>query len=166
MDTAQLQRLIESFLQNLGVSYTRIDLTHEDGQAVFVIRSSDSGLLIGQNGENLRALNTLMRRIAERRLGEFPPEAFLLDVNGYYTRKIREIKQQATLLADRARLFKSSVEMNPMNAYERMVVHALFSNNPEISTESQGEGRLRHIVISYKGPERDALSSDTSLLAN
>lgn len=166
MDMAQLQRLIESFLENLGIAYTRIDLTHEDGQVVFVVRTNDSGLLIGQNGENLRALNTLVRRIGERKFGQIPPEAFLLDVNGYYTRKIREIKQQATLLADRARLFKSSIEMSPMNAYERMVVHALFSNNPEISTESRGEGRLRHVVISYKDPERDTLSSDTSLLAN
>ena len=54
------------------------------------------------------------------------------------------------LLAQRARLFKHDVEMGPMSAYERLVVHELFADDPEIKTESQGEGKFRHIVLKHK----------------
>lgn len=166
MGHSGVQNLIESFLKNLGVSYSRIDVAHENAHTMFVVRTNESGLLIGQNGENLRALNTVVRRMAERKFGEAAAGGFMLDINGYYTRKVREIKQQAKVLADRARLFKSEVEMSPMNSYERMIVHALFADDPEIATESRGEGRLRHVVIRYKNTEKSLLTSDTSLLAN
>ena len=56
----------------------------------------------------------------------------------------------ARMLAQRARLFKHDVEMEPKSAYERLVIHELFSNDPEIKTESAGEGKFRHIVLKYK----------------
>jgi spoIIIJ-associated protein len=64
------------------------------------------------------------------------------------------VRQNARPLAQRARLFKHDVEMAPMSAYERLVVHELFSEDPEIKTESAGEGKFRHIVLKYKSGSR------------
>jgi spoIIIJ-associated protein len=59
------------------------------------------------------------------------------------------------MLAQRARLFKHDVEMSPMNPYERLVVHELFAEDPEIVTESAGEGKFRHIVLKYRSAQKN-----------
>jgi spoIIIJ-associated protein len=74
----------------------------------------------------------------------------MVDVNGYQLSRIRDLEQKARLLADRVRTFRSSAEMTPMTAYERMIVHSLFSNDPEITTESDGTGKMRHVILRYK----------------
>lgn len=75
--------------------------------------------------------------------------AFLIDVNGHHENKMEQVRQDARVLAQRARLFKRDVEMPPLSSYERLVVHELFANDPEIKTESAGEGKFRHIIIKY-----------------
>jgi spoIIIJ-associated protein len=63
--------------------------------------------------------------------------------------KVERVRENARMLAQRARLFKHDVEMSPMTSYERLVVHELFAEDPEIKTESAGEGKFRHIVLKY-----------------
>ena len=162
MHQARIKQIIETCLAHLTVVVTSIDAVEDGGATSFVVRTPDSRLLIGAGGENLRALNALIRRLVERQVSDTGP--FLVDVNGYYGKRVREIKQQARLLADRARTFRIEVEMSPMNSYERMVVHALFAGDAEIYTQSRGEGRERHVVIGYRVPEKDVLQSDVSLL--
>ena len=53
------------------------------------------------------------------------------------------------MLAERAKTFKSDIEMPPINAYERMLVHSMFINDREIKTESEGEGKTRRIIFRY-----------------
>lgn len=76
-------------------------------------------------------------------------QQFIIDVNGYQKKRIDEIKDKATILVERARYYKSSVDMDPMSPYERMIVHSVFSQDQQIKTESAGEGRERHVVIKY-----------------
>jgi spoIIIJ-associated protein len=113
------------------------------------VRTPDSKRLIGPQGDHLRAVNYILRRLAERDpvLSE---EKFLVDVNNYQYARIHDLEQKARLLAERVRTFRSSAEMSPMNAYERMVIHAMFSNDPEVTTESDGEGKVRHVVLRYR----------------
>ena len=59
------------------------------------------------------------------------------------------LKNEALVLAQRAKAFKSNVEMAPMNAYERMIIHSVFASDKEIKTESEGEGKMRRIVFKY-----------------
>ena len=118
-------------------------------RTVVSIQSGDSNQLVGQNGEHLRALNSVARRIVEHKHGE-EAASFLIDVNGYHEAQMERVRENARLLAQRARLFKHDVEMDPMSAYERLVVHELFAEDPEITTESQGEGKFRHIVLKHK----------------
>lgn len=164
MQNSDAQKIIEEFLTFLNIAVERIDITDDGAHSVFLIRTQDSGLLIGSSGENLKAFNALVRRVLEKRYGVENVKPFIVDVNGYYGKRVREIKQQAKLLAERTRLFKSDVEMNPMNAYERRVVHDLFTGDPDVYTESRGEGKLRHIVLRYKVPESALFPTDSTLL--
>lgn len=140
---------ITKFLDKLHITPDSIDIKEHKLHPIFSIRTKDSALLIGNRGETLQALNYIIKKIIEQR----DPEEirFLIDINGYQERKLKELEKQAELSADRARAFKREVELDPMNAYERMVIHSLFTNDPHIETSSFGEGKFRRIVLRYTG---------------
>jgi spoIIIJ-associated protein len=70
-------------------------------------------------------------------------------VNQYQIGRIREIEVKARMMADRARSLRYDVELAPMSAYERLIVHSVLADMASIKTESTGEGRERRIVIRY-----------------
>ncbi len=137
-------------LLDLAVDSTEVSVgpasTTRPGRTTISIRSSDAELFIGPNGDHLRALNTLLRRMVEQKHGEEAAN-FLIDVNGYHEAQMESVRATARMFAQRARLFKREVEMEPMNPYERLVVHELFANDPDIETRSEGEGKFRHVVL-------------------
>ena len=142
-----LHALVTALLNKLGFEG---EVSIADGHRTVVkVESPDAKTLIGPDGEHLRALNTVARRMVETKHGDEAP-GFLIDVNGYHEAQLEGVRQQARMLAQRARLFKHDVEMPPLSAYERLVVHELFADDPEITTESAGEGKFRHIVLKYK----------------
>lgn len=148
MDASLLKDTISSLLATLGTPAEEISVT-TGHRTVVAVSSQNSKELIGPGGEHLRALNTVARRLVETKHGE-EAASFLIDVNGYFEEKMEAVRQNARMLAQRARLFKHDVEMSPMSPYERLVVHELFSDDPEIQTESQGQGKFRHIVLKYR----------------
>lgn len=115
----------------------------------FLISTPDSSILIGEQGARLLALNHLMKRMVERHTKDGEQISFFVDVNDYQKKRIDEIRAKANMLAERARYFKSSVEMDPMSSYERMIVHAEFTETPDISTDSTGFGKERRVIIRY-----------------
>jgi len=166
MNIDDIKKVIEKTLEGLTVSFDAVDVVEDDIHTIFMIQTNDSGVLIGNNGENLRALNHVIKKIAHSNTknSDEIKNQFTVDVNGYNQRRIQEIKDQAAILSERVRLFKSSVEMNPMNAYERMVVHSLLSDDSEIETCSEGEGRYRRIVLKYVMREpQQAIDSELKL---
>ena len=83
------------------------------------------------------------------REGKDEDTSFFIDVNDYQKKHIEDIRMKAQVLAERARYFKSSVEMDPMSSYERMIIHSEFAEVPDIKTESAGVGKDRRIIIKY-----------------
>lgn len=140
---------IKSFLERLHIVPDSIEVKEHKLHPIFSIRTKDSALLIGNRGETLQALNYIVKKIVEQ--SGLEDVRFLIDVNKYQERKLEELEKQAELLADRARAFKRDVELDPMTAYERMVIHSLFTNDPHIETFSIGEGRFRRTVLRYSG---------------
>ena len=144
-----IRETLETLLGHLGVVITDIvvETDPQTKSSRFVVSTPDSAILIGEHGARLLALNHVMKRIIER--GEAPTEPFLIDVNDYQKKRIDDIRAKAHMLAERARYFKSSVEMDPMSSYERMIVHAQFGEANDIVTESTGQGRDRRVIIRY-----------------
>ena len=142
--------IIQTLLTHLGVTFTGVAVQNDERTRSlrFVITTPDSAILIGEHGARLLALNHLVKRIVEKVLDnkEF---SFLVDVNDYQKKRIDDIRAKAHMLAERARYFKSSVEMEPMSSYERMLVHAEFTDTPDIATESTGYGRDRKVIIKH-----------------
>ena len=137
----------KELIEKLGCAVDDITLVTDGPHPIIQIRSSDSKNLIGYHGETLQAINTVVRKMADR---EGVEEKFVIDINNYHGKRIDELKNQAKILAERARVFQHEVEMSPMNAYERMIVHATLAEEGDIVTESSGEGKFRRVVIKYK----------------
>ena len=152
MDTTKIKSLIEETLKLMKVSFDSVEVgenphTHSPK---FVIKSADSAIIIGVNGANLLAFNHLIKRMASRGKEEDDESTkFFIDVNNYQEKLEEELKNKAKIMSERARSFKSDIELDPMSSYERMIIHSCLQNIPDIKTESVGFGRERRVVIKY-----------------
>ena len=151
MSTDHITKTIEDFLNKLTIDFDAVELVQTKNHNTFLIRTQNAGILIGNRGENLEALSYLIRRILDKDRGEEQErEVFIIDVNNYQTKKFQELIDNAHISAKRVKLFKQDVELPPMTSYERMIIHSAFSDDPEIVTESDGQGKFRRVVIKYK----------------
>lgn len=145
----KIKSLIKEFLEKLTVEFDDICIDNKlTSHPIILIKTTDSGILIGNNGESLRAFNHIIKSVIEKKFSKDKVQ-FLLDINDYYSKRIITLKSKAKVLADRARMFKSDVEMDPINSYERMIIHSEFTYDDEIKTESVGEGKERRLVFKY-----------------
>ncbi|MDO8594640.1 MAG: R3H domain-containing nucleic acid-binding protein [bacterium] len=159
MDSNDIKNVIADMLRHMQIAVDAIELSESDGRECFAVRTPDSQLLIGVNGVNLHAFNHLVKKIASAKGGRPPAslsqagqaaeKQFFVDVNGYQEAAVENLKQLAKVMGDRARSFKSSVELDPMSSYERMVIHSFFQEAKDLKTESTGEGERRRVVVKY-----------------
>lgn len=116
--------------------------------AVIDIKGEDLGLLIGRRGDTLIALQYLVNLILGRK---YPGRGGVtIDVEHYKHRNEERIMNMAKRMADRVRESGNSITLEPMSAAERRLVHMLFADDPELETNSIGEGENRKVVISSK----------------
>ncbi len=149
---AEAESIIKDLLTALGATFSDIHRVEVAGQTVFSIQTDDARALIGTHGDTVHAIDFLVKKIYEQK---HPPQEgeesahFLVDINDYRTKQIKELQTKALMLAERARSFQYDVELTPMSAYERLIVHSTLQGAPNVKTESQGEGRNRRVVIKY-----------------
>jgi spoIIIJ-associated protein len=150
---SNIKKTIEEIMDKMGISYEEITITDEEGERTsFMVKTAESGRLIGTRGENISALNHVIKRIVGKDASpDDPKHNFYVDVNDYHKKITEEIKNKITILADRARSLKVNVELDPMSSYERMIVHTHFESVSDIETESKGLGKDRRVVIKYIG---------------
>ncbi len=112
------------------------------------ISALNSSLMIGRDGKNLFALETILRQ-SLRAFGKFDIKVNV-DIDGYKERKefnlVKEVKRACTDVLKT----KIDVKFDPMNSYERMIIHNTVSDFSNLVTVSEGEEPLRYVVIKYK----------------
>ncbi|MBP9668794.1 MAG: hypothetical protein KBE09_00705 [Candidatus Pacebacteria bacterium] len=143
----KVEETLTHLLQLLEVAHDGIEKKEIAGQLVYSVKTKETRRLIGLNGETLSALDMMAKKLLEKQ-GETMPH-FVVDVDNYRTDHIVDIQQKATIMAERAKSFQYDVEMPPMSAYERLIVHATLQGVPQVKTESQGVGKERRLVIRY-----------------
>jgi spoIIIJ-associated protein len=144
--------IIKELLSALGASFTGVTHSQVAGQTIFSIVSDDGRALIGMHGDTIHAIDMLVKKIYEKRAPQDEDAGsafFLVDVNDYRAKQIKELQTKALMMADRARSLQYDVELTPMSAYERLIIHTALQDAPNVKTESMGEGRGRRVVIKY-----------------
>lgn len=109
------------------------------------VKGDDLGILIGRRGETLAALQYILRLIVAHRQKARVP--LTIDIEGYRQRRYRSLRELALRLAQKAISTGQSMTLEPMPADERRIVHLALSVNPDVVTQSIGEGEMRKVVI-------------------
>ncbi len=149
MDKDIIKSTIEQIFSHIGCTISKCESSVDNGMLWFMIDSPDSHLIIGRDGETLRSLNHIIRKIVEKNYGEEYSKNIFIDVNEYQKKRFDNLKTIAHMMAERARYFKSNIEVDPMPAYERRIVHMFLEGVKDIKTESEGFGPNRRVVIKY-----------------
>lgn len=119
-----------------------------DNQLQVKIYSNDNPLVIGKAGKNLAALQIVVRSVVKNKFGRTP--YISLDVENYKDRQIMYLEKTAKRIAKEVSHTKVAVELDNMNAYERLIVHNAISDFKDVYTESVGEEPNRHVVVKPK----------------
>ncbi|WP_029215567.1 RNA-binding cell elongation regulator Jag/EloR [Kallotenue papyrolyticum] len=103
------------------------------------------GLLIGRRGETLRSLQFLVNTIVQRHLGRWPQ--LVIDIGNYRQRRQESLEGLARRVAEQVRATGKPQSLDPMQAYDRRIIHMALRDDATVYTESAGEGENRHVVI-------------------
>jgi spoIIIJ-associated protein len=109
------------------------------------VKSEDTGLLIGRDGQNLAAVQYLASRMITRAVGS--QVRVQVDAGDYHVRQDSRLQELALSLAEKVKATGKVQTTRPLSAYQRRVIHLALQNDPEVQTRSSGEGALKHVVI-------------------
>ncbi len=142
---AQVRELLDRTIAAAGVKATvRVDEGTDELLATLV--GADLGVLIGRHGQTIDALQYLANAIGHRAHGD-ERLPVVVDAAGYRARRSATLESLARRSAERVAATGRAVELEPMTAVERKIVHELLNDDPEIATESEGTEPNRFVVI-------------------
>ena len=146
------QKIIE-FIQNVieKMGYdVKVNVSFREEKKLNIkLESSYSSILIGRKGKNLDALQ-LLANIYAGRLGH-EEIRIILDTENYRIRREETLVRLAYTTADKVRSSKKSILLEPMNPFERRLIHTTLNDIPDVETKSEGEGVYKQVRVIYKG---------------
>lgn len=146
-DVAEVgKEIIKELLSSLGIS-ANIEIKVRDGQIKYQLHSQNNSVLIGKNGHILDSIQTYVRQAVLNTLDLYVN--ITVDVEGYKEKQNYFLEKRVKKIARDVTLSKVDVKLDPMNSYERKVVHSALQGFKYIKTESEGEEPNRCVVIKY-----------------
>ena len=147
----EIQNTLKSFLKELlekmGLE-VKFESMIREGQIIIKMYSNNNPILIGKNGQTLKALETVCKQIIYNEIGSFP--YLSLDVEDYKNKQLKRLERLAKNVAREVAKTKVEAKLDSMNSYERRVVHNALTNFRGVYTESIGEEPNRCVVIKPK----------------
>ena len=136
--------ILDTLLGLLGVT-GKVEVLSDEIPLSLDITGDDLGILIGRRGQTLACLEYITKLIVVRRLKAWLP--LTVDVAGYKKRRRDSLQRLALYLAEQVKSSRRAITMEPMPADERRIIHLTLADNPDVTTQSIGEGEGRKVVI-------------------
>ena len=133
-------------LDRMGIP-ADIDVHEEEDKIVLEIQTSQAELLTGRKGQVMEALQHLVSKVVYRERSGEKGKPFVIDADGYRDKHIERLKALAARMGEKALKTKAIVELSPMSAHDRRIVHMAIADMPGLSSRSEGEGDDRHILV-------------------
>lgn len=142
---AQPKEIVEKILGTLGFPAT-VEEQHIAGDLMLDIKTEESGRLIGRQGQTLADLQYLVNRILFQQDQNAPK--VMLDVGGYRSQAREVLIKKAKDAAEKVRRWNDAVELEPLNAFDRRLVHQALKDDPDIETHSvEVDGTDKKVLI-------------------
>ncbi len=137
--------VLETLLKQLGFDVTIEELQLEEG-LVLDVKTDDPGRLIGRQGQTLADLQYVLNRMLFQ--GDDSVPKVTVDVGGYRTQARDALVKKAKEAADKVRRWGDVIELEPLNSYDRRVVHTALKDDPDVETHSvEVEGTSKKAVL-------------------
>ena len=149
---AQIRQFLTGLLERMGVT-AEMEFSPRDNGGVNVSLSGNGmGAIIGRRGETLDAIQHLTNYVVNR--GNEKHMHISVDAECYRSKREESLTHLAEKMAEKAIKYKRSMALEPMNSYERHVIHTALQNYPGVTTSSTGVEPNRRVVVSYVKPEQ------------
>src|SRR5712672_2283961 len=154
------KELLDTMLGFLGFVVQIEEMQNEGGGLVLQIYTEESARLIGRDGEILEAMQFLLNRLIQTK--DKDAAKVIVDCEHYRSMREDKIVQHVRELAERVRITGRSLQLEPMNSYERRIVHNAFKDDPEVATWSPSDSaRIKQITL-LKRPKKTAPQGTTA----
>ncbi len=156
------KELLDTMLGYLGFVVEIEETQNEAGNIVLQIYTEESRRVIGRDGETLEAIQFLLNRVLQTKDKDAPK--VVVDCEHYRSMREDRIIQRVRELAERVRATGRSLQLEPMNSYERRIVHNAFKDDPDVATWSPNDSaRIKQITLmKRKGAAETAPAPDTA----
>ncbi|MEG2769307.1 MAG: R3H domain-containing nucleic acid-binding protein [Oscillospiraceae bacterium] len=148
----------------MGIENVLITAVKQGESTILKVDGKNVGALIGRRGETMEALSYLTGLVANRAGGDY--EKISLDVGGYRSKREQDLVELAKRIGEKVAATGRSHMLEPMNPYERRIIHSTISEMENVKSESTGEGADRRIVISCTGANAQTGYSTSSYREN
>ncbi|MBP3709690.1 MAG: protein jag [Treponema sp.] len=145
----KLLEFIETVIEKMGYEGKTEIVFREPQKTGIKLTSPNSSILIGRKGKNLDALQ-LLANIYAGRLGH-EDMRIILDTENYRIRREETLVRLAYTTADKVHMSHNSILLEPMNPFERRLIHTTLNDIPDIDTKSEGDGLYKQVRVLYKG---------------
>ena len=145
------EKIAKEFLREMFVAMgiiVNIETELKEKQLLINLSGSDMGILIGKRGQTLDSIQYLVNLVVNK--GDAPYISITLDTENYRQRRKETLESLAYILAKKVKQTGKKVVLEPMNPYERRIIHSSLQNNKYVTTYSEGEEPYRNVVIALK----------------
>ena len=153
MDEDQLQKIAKSFLEDVFKAMNmevviKTSYDKEESSLNIDLAGAEMGVLIGKRGQTLDSLQYLVSLVVNKDMDGYI--RVKVDTENYRERRAKTLENLARNVAFKVKRTRRSVELEPMNPYERRIIHSALQNDRYVTTYSEGEEPYRHVVVVLK----------------
>jgi len=141
------KKLVKQLFDHLGIKES-FEVTENDEQIDIVISSEEPGLIIGRHGDTLESLQLIISLMLAKKLGEF--KRVFVEVGDYKKNRSDYLRNLASQTKERVLSQKQEVFLPNLKSWERREVHMFLADDPDVISESVGEGKERTLVVKPK----------------
>lgn len=141
--------LVKELLEKMNIEAKIYLIEENDEMIVIEIESPDSALIIGKRGKTLEALQVIVNVIMNRNSRNWTK--VMIDIGDYRKRREASLKRLATQTAVQVKNNKQTVVLEPMNPFERRIIHMELKSDENVETISEGDGTIKRVKVIYSG---------------
>ena len=140
------EKFIYDVMNAMGMDDVKVtSVVDEEGALAINMEGSNMGILIGKRGQTLDSLQYLTNRVANKMQDGYV--RVKLDTEDYRRRRKETLENLAKNIASKVKRTRKTVSLEPMNPYERRIIHSALQSDPAVSTHSEGEEPYRRVVV-------------------